>query len=400
MAEEHAELSQPLEQGAEKKALNTADAQEARNASADKVNKVQSTNPNKFESMTKLPTIKDGMSLDEARESFGICMGDNTTVTAIGIEAKKKVFVDPRPSYVEGLRAVGSDDEAQGRFSIEYMERKAKEALPALQEKPIEQVLTASNITQAAPSLEKLQQYPDIQNDSELLEPEAIIAQDWGALIKKGIERVGQAAQNPQLAEGEEPPTGGDKAYPHRGREDEFIDYEACAKANKIFPELKRHIGYGTGKVDSNLIAATIRNEQFYYMNVKDTGPDHYVQTHGNWPFDQRESIGPAQIQVRNINHFAKTYPKQLGKISDAVRNAEDVHNAPYFVGAYFADVINGIETKQKPNYISAKTWDSINTHWEKGEKNEALIIAYNPHANQVLHVFTQLDNIKAPDWD
>lgn len=227
-----------------------------------------------------------------------------------------------------------------------------------------------------------------------------VTAQDWGALIKKGFDRVGQAAQNPELREGENPPEGGDPKYPHRGREDKFIDFDASSKANKAFPELAKYIGDGPGKVDPDLIAATIRNEQFYYVNVKDTGPDHYIRTHGNWSFNQDESIGPAQIQVQNINHLANEYPKQLGTKADAVKNAEDIHNAPYFVGAYFADVIHGIETKHKPDYISPNTWESINRHWQKGERNEALIIAYNPDPNQINHVFSQLDNIKAPDWD
>jgi hypothetical protein len=105
-------------------------------------------------------------------------------------------------------------------------------------------------------------------------------------------------------------------------------------------------------------------------------------------------------MQVRNINYLAQTYPEQLGQITDGVRNAEDVHRAPFFVGAYFADVIRGIETKQRPGYISEKTWNSINEHWQKGDRNEALIVAYNPDPNQINHVFTQLDKIKAPDWD
>lgn len=227
-----------------------------------------------------------------------------------------------------------------------------------------------------------------------------VTSQDWGAKLRKGLERLGQAAQNPELREGENAPEGGDQGYPHRGREDEFIDFDSCAKANKAFPELSKHIGDGPGKVDPDLIAATIRNEQFYYINVKDTGPDHYVKAHGDWPFNQDESIGPAQIQVRNINAFAKEFPKQLGAESDAVRNAETVEKAPYFVGAYFADVIQGIENKQKPSYISESTWKNVNEHWNKGEKNEALIIAYNPDKQQINHVFKQLDNIKAPDWD
>ncbi len=40
----------------------------------------------------------------------------------------EKVCVDPRPSYVEGLKAIGNDEEAQGKYSIAYIERKAKES--------------------------------------------------------------------------------------------------------------------------------------------------------------------------------------------------------------------------------------------------------------------------------
>ena len=227
-----------------------------------------------------------------------------------------------------------------------------------------------------------------------------VVAQDWGRMIKKGLDRTVQSAQNPDLIHWENPPEGGDQFYPRRGREDEFIDYDACAKANKDFPELTKYIGDSSGQIDPDLIAATIRNEQFYFDNKKDAGPENYVQKHHAWPFNQDESLGPAQMQVQNMEHLAATYPKQLGAEADAVRNATDVHKAPYFVGAYFADVLHGIETKQKPDYITDKIWKQINEHWQKGEKNEALIIAYNPDPKQINHVFTQLDNIKAPDWD
>lgn len=80
--------------------------------------------------------------------------------------------------------------------------------------------------------------------------------------------------------------------------------------------------------------------------------------------------------------------------------NAIDVHHAPDFVGAYFSVVIHDIETKQKPDYISDNIWKHINDRWQKGQHNEALIIAYNPDPNQINHVFTQINNIKAPDWD
>lgn len=303
-------------------------------------------------------------------------------------------------SFYPNLKDRETDEEAQGNFSIAYNERKASETLAAaLQEPSTDQILIASNIAPNQPNLEQMQQrFDDVQNDSSYSQPDAIIAQDWGAFIKKGIERIGQAAQNPELHEGEEPPEGGDKIHPHRGREDESVDFNACANANKAFPGLKKHIGNDPGKIDSDLIAATIRNEQFYYTNIKDTGPDHYIRAHGNWPFAESESIGPAQMQVRNIKHLARCYPEQLGDVTDAVRNAEDLHRAPFFVGAYFEDVINGIETKQKPHYISENTWININKRWRSGERNEALIIAYNPDPKQIEHVLAQLKNIKEPD--
>ena len=227
-----------------------------------------------------------------------------------------------------------------------------------------------------------------------------LVSQDLGKMFKKGVDWVTQGAANPELMETEKPPDGGDWHYPHRGREDEFIDFDSCAKANKAFTELAKYLGDAPGRIDPDLIAATIRNEQFYYDNLKDPGPDHYVKAHGNWPFAQDKSIGPAQMQVGNIRKLAEKYPNVLGAAGDALSNAIKPERAPYFVGAYFADVINGIENHKKPDYITISTWKSVNDHWQKGEKNQALIFAYNPDSNQVNHVFTQMDAIKAPDWD
>lgn len=269
MPEDKAEQSQSVEHGAEKKALSTHDAQAARTASAANVNEVQSTNPNKFESMTMLPTIKDGKSLEEhQQESFGINMGDSTAVTAKGIEAstKKEVSVDPHPSYVEGLKAIENDEEAQGKFSIEYMERKAIEALAALQKPPTEQVLIASNVTPVQPSLEQMQNFEDIQSD---VQTEATIAWDpreWaGNQLKqaekqttKTVQNVGRAAKfgeatakDPDLQVHEDPPKGGDYWHPHRGREDDFVSYPACAAANMPFENVRFRIGQGPGHIDN-----------------------------------------------------------------------------------------------------------------------------------------------------
>jgi len=73
---------------------------------------------------------------------------DKTDPPALKHEvAHKAVSVDPRPSYVEGLKAIGNNEEAQGLYSIEYMERKGIEALAAAQKTSLDldQVLVADN---------------------------------------------------------------------------------------------------------------------------------------------------------------------------------------------------------------------------------------------------------------
>jgi hypothetical protein len=340
MPEEQIERSQPVEQGAEKKALSTPDAQAARNASAADVNEVQSTNPNNFESMTKLPTIKDGMSLESAQaefESFGIEMGDNTTVTAAGVEApamKRKISVDPRPSYVEGLKAIGNDEEAQGKYSIEYMERKEREALAALQQPPVEQVLIASNITPAAPNLEQMQQFDDVQSDSV----EGTVAWEPNDLQKWASDRVKDAQKtveslDPQRA-----------LFVHRGHEDQQIDYKTAFAAFHV-----AHLDQNSGVTDK-LIPSALRNEQYWYKS-HDKEQDDEVRKTGTVRDKQGKedacaSIGPAQIQIQNIRHLINAtdtngkllYPFLEQMKNDPLKAAEDPRNAALLAGAYFAD--------------------------------------------------------------
>ncbi len=265
-------------------------------------------------------------------------------------------------------------------------------------------VLTSTDTAETKPQERKFK-----VGDSQY-NPDEVTAQDWNKIIKQGKQaldqagnvagRAGDTAKNPELAEFEQPPLGGQWEHPHRGREDDFIDYGAAFASNQMFPEISSQLGQEKGQIDPYLVAAVIRNEQYYYKNVVDTGPDHYIQKHDNWPFRDTESVGPAQMQVRNINALAKEFSNVLGDPSEAVKNAEDPAKAPMFVAAYFADVIRGIKSEQKPSYINDSTWKLVNEHWNKGEKNEALILAYNPDPKQVNHVFTQMDAIKAPDWD
>jgi hypothetical protein len=145
-------------------------------------------------------------------------------------------------------------------------------------------------------------------------------------------------------------------------------------------------------------VAATIRNEQYFYKNLLDTGPDHYAKGHGGWPYAAEQSIGPAQIQVGTIRQLVKEFPTVLGPAETAVTSAEDIHRAHYFVAAYFADVIHGIERKKKPEFISNDNWKQINEKWQRGKLTEALIISYNPDHHQIEQVGTQLKRVKEKD--
>jgi hypothetical protein len=190
-----------------------------------------------------------------------------------------------------------------------------------------------------------------------------VLAYDWEAAAKKVIDAGKLASGDKRFWELEVPGTF-DFRFPRRGREDECVDYAACDKASGAFPDLKKYIGDQQGQVDPHLVAAIIRNEQFYYKNFYDTGPDHYAKAHGGWPYGSHQSIGPAQIQVGTIRFLAEKFPEVLELGQSAVNSAENIHHAPYFVTAYFATIIHGVEHNKKPDFISSDNWKQITEKW------------------------------------
>jgi hypothetical protein len=222
-----------------------------------------------------------------------------------------------------------------------------------------------------------------------------VLAYDWEAGAKKVFDAGKLATADSRFRELEKPVSIFNPIFPHQGREDNFMDYQACKYATAAFTDLNKHIGDRPGQIDPHLIAAVIRNEQFFYKNFYDTGPDHFIDAKGNWPYNRHYSIGPAQIQVETINHLAEKFPDVLGPPKTSVISAEDIHRAPFFVGTYFADVIHGIEQNQKPKFISDSIWQQVTEKWHDGKLNEALIISYNPDPDQLEHVATQLKIVK-----
>lgn len=155
-------------------------------------------------------------------------------------------------------------------------------------------------------------------------------------------------------------------------------------------------IGSGPGHINPDLIAGIIRNEQFFYKNLFDTGPDNYVKTHGNLDvLENTASIGPAQIQVRNIQNLMKQFPEQLAPYAkDPLRAALNPGDAPMFVAAYMSNIIEHLEKHTNPG-LSPGVWKNIQKHWSDGDANGALILAFNPDPTQIQNVTEQLNAIK-----
>jgi hypothetical protein len=191
--------------------------------------------------------------------------------------------------------------------------------------------------------------------------------------------------------------TEGMDVFPHRGKEDDFVSYGACTAANNRFENLRLRIGSGPGHIDPDLIAAMMRNEQFFYKNFVDTGTDNYVRKHGNLDVlhDDTYSIGPAQMQIRNIQNLVKQFPEQLAPYaSDPLRAALNPGDAPMFVAAYMSNVIEHLEKHTNPGF-SAGVWENISKHWKDGDANGALILAFNPDPHQIENVAKQQAIIK-----
>jgi hypothetical protein len=243
-----------------------------------------------------------------------------------------------------------------------------------------------SSKTDRLDSVESQHKYRFGNND---FDESQVVSQNWDGMYKAGQDALKNTTALPELLNLEKPKNWQDVQYPHLGNEDQFVDYDSCKIANQKFPKLAHYA------IDADLIAATIRNEQFYYMNGKDVGPDHYIAKVGAWPFNNM-SIGPAQMKVDTITHLAEKYPEVLGKASDSVSNAVTKEKAPLFVAAYFSDVIDGLEKNARPSYIAATPWKNIQEHWRKGEKMESLIFAYNPTLVQVAHINLQMQEIKS----
>jgi hypothetical protein len=158
-------------------------------------------------------------------------------------------------------------------------------------------------------------------------------------------------------------------AFIYRGKEDEQMDYKACAAAYKAFPEFARH-----PEVDKTLLPAIIRNELHFYSLWKDSTADGLAGTLGGIPNRPETSLGVAQIQQRHLPRLMKEFPqlREKAEITDPVKAVLDKHMVPWLVAAYLADGIRTLEAQKKP------------------VTNRALMLLYNPGGKE------HIDNVSA----
>lgn len=119
--------------------------------------RVPATNATKLSQAEK----SDGSKKSRTPDPFGIVQEDGSIHTSKGIEKPVSntppneigqshdpyQHLEANPSFVEGLQALGNDEAAQGRYSIEYIERKAKLATgETVDESEHEGIDIASNV--------------------------------------------------------------------------------------------------------------------------------------------------------------------------------------------------------------------------------------------------------------
>jgi hypothetical protein len=121
------------------------------------------------------------------------------------------------------------------------------------------------------------------------------------------------------------------------------VSMRAAESAYDAFPQLAEH------GLPRRIVAALILNE-VRHRKPKDPYEDALVGMFGKvvdvrhgFKDNPDASIGPGQIQVRNIRELAQHYD-QLKKFPDPVRAALDPGKAPYFVAAYLVERISWLQ--------------------------------------------------------
>lgn len=125
------------------------------------------------------------------------------------------------------------------------------------------------------------------------------------------------------------------------------VDLKAASEAYKAFPSIKEH------GIPESMIGGIILNEVRHSGDPRDPLEDFSVKNFGtvrnlDGSENTSASVGPAQMQIANIRNLVKNYPQLKDFADDPVRAACDPKAAPFFVAAYMADKIKGLENHNR----------------------------------------------------
>lgn len=139
------------------------------------------------------------------------------------------------------------------------------------------------------------------------------------------------------------------------------LNVSACDAASKAF--VLDRLG-----IEKNLVAGLVWNEQLHKK------PTDLAQDSAIWAgvkLDGGTSIGPAQMQIRNIEFLAEKYPG-LKELGDPLKAALDPAKAPFFVAAYLANEVESISAYNKEHSTYAGFVPVVTS-------TETLAYRYNP---------------------
>jgi len=257
-------------------------------------------------------------------------LGEHESATHIGLT----------PEVIAEMQAKGQASK------LEFFDSAAEGALAALQKPPAEQVLIASNITPNVPNLEQMQQYEDVQSDSEKPKiaqnfeyngglPTLVPSPEQLGITPELIKNVGQAV--------------GDGIYRqkhfyrgHIGEAMASIPETSWTEAYKAYPEFAK-AGLSEKQV-TELMQAITRNELFFY-DFADKQDDDSMRNTGKpyqYPFHERTpgsaTLGVSQVSLDGVQKFENEFPLQMGKFKGHEGEALlDPKNAPMIIAAVLA---------------------------------------------------------------
>ncbi len=252
---------------------------------------------------------------------------------------------------------------------LELFDSKADEALAVVQKLATEQVLIASNISPNVPNLEQLQQYQEIQSDSDVQNTDAKLAKN-----------LREHALGTDIVRVAVPSGAGDRAlFPYRGSEN--MRLSDCTKQNpqaweealNAYPKLREYLSTPDG---ARLMKALVRNELHWY-DPKDALGDGMARA--GKP-DYTETLGYAQITPKGIHEF------ETGVINGQQVLKPDPQLSEFLAGKGYSGAGHEAKALEDPSCVpmilAAKLNTLVHVYEKSGTPINARTLAYGYNAD------------------